>query len=414
MVNSYFYLGAIAVLLAGSAFFSGMETAIFSLSRFRVKTLLFENRPGARAIDQLKKDSRSTLTVILLGNLIVDIAASSIAAILLTQITVAHHIRPAVAFIADSVLMTSLLLLFGEITPKVIAIANPEFFAVRLGGIVSLIVRIFRPFTVLSGFFIDRFVPGRETRAITDDEIRYMLNEARQFGVLDESEERFGYQILKFGKMIVREIMTPRTKTVGIGADADLGQALELIRRTRHSRIGVYDSKGEVIGVLYAKDLFSISGPLADRRVGEIMREPYFVPETKRIDNLLEEFRKKGVHFGVVVDEFGAFSGFVTLEDVLESLFGEIVDEYDTADDLPYRRSSDDAYVFSGDITVNEIRRLLGEQFPGPGRERLSALILDQLGRFPRKGDRFRMGDFEVVVEEIRNRQIRSVRVIKS
>jgi len=414
MFNPTLYLVAIAIFLVGSAFFSGMEAAIFSLSRFRIKTLLFENRRGARTLARLKKESRSTLAAILLANLIVNTAASSIAAILLIRFTADHRIPLFFSYLIDSVLMTSLLLVVGEITPKVITIANPEFFALRFGGIVRLVTRLFRPFTAFSEFGVRRFFPVREARGITDEEIKFMLGEAKKYNVLDESEERFSCQILKFGRIQVREIMTPRTKTVGIGTDADRAKALELVRKNRHSRICVFDPKGEVSGVLYAKDLFSLPGPGNQRLVSEIMREPYFVPETKRIDSLLEEFRKKGVHFSVVVDEFGSFSGVITLEDILESLFGEIVDEYETTEDLPYRRTGDGAYVFDGDISVNEIRQLLGDRFSGSGNERLAALILQHLGRFPKQGEQFSLGDFELLVEEVRNREIRLVRIKKA
>jgi putative hemolysin len=411
MFNPAWHLTAIAVFLAGSAFFSGMEAAIFSLSRFRVKTLLFENRPGARTLAWLKKESRATLASILLGNLIVNTAASSIAAIILTRFIVAHRVSGFLSFVIESILMTSLLLIVGEITPKVIAIADPEFFALRFGGIIRFVSRLFRPFTALSELWARRFFQVRDTHVITDEEIKYMLNEAKKYSVLDESEERFGYQILRFGRIKVREIMTPRTKVVGIGVDAEFAGALALVRKNRHSRICVFDPKGEVIGVLYAKDLFSVADPDKVRSVSEIMREPFFVPETKQVDSLLEEFRKKGMHISVVVDEFGSFSGVITLEDILESLFGEIVDEYETVEDMPYRRTADGAYVFTGDISINEIRQLVGDGFPGPGSERLAAFILQQLGHFPQRGTRLQIGDFELVVEEVRNREIRSVRV---
>jgi len=413
MFNPTLYIIAVGVFLVLSAFFSGMEAAIFSLSRFRIKTLLFENRHGARTLAWLKKESRSTLASILLGNLIANTAAASIAAIILIRVTAAYRVSPFFSFVIESVFMTSLLLIVGEITPKVITIANPEFFALRFGGVIRLFTRLFHPFTVITELGVRRFFPVRESRGITDEEIKYMLNEAKKYSVLDESEERFGYQILKFGRIKVREIMTPRTKTVGIGADADLVKALDLVRKNRHSRICVFDLRGEVVGVLYAKDLFSLPAPASVRLVSEIMREPYFVPETKQVDSLLEEFRKKGIHFSVVVDEFGSFSGVITLEDILESLFGEIVDEYETAEDLPYRLTADGAYVFSGAISVNEIRQLFGDHFPGPGNERLSALILQHLGRFPERGTHFRLGEFELLIEEIRNREIRSVRVRK-
>jgi CBS domain containing-hemolysin-like protein len=245
-----------------------------------------------------------------------------------------------------------------------------------------------------------------------------MLSEAKKFRVLDEGEEKFGYQILKFGKIRVCEIMTPRHKVIGVDMDADIKEARKIITSSKHSRICVFDKKGDVVGILYAKDLFlrQIStNKDSIVYIEDLMREPYVVPETKNIDNLLGEFRKNGIHIGVVVDEFGNFSGIVTLEDILESLFGEIIDEYDELTDLPYEKISPTSYLFEGDISIGEVSRILDiEPFTlDQEGERLSGFILNHLGRIPKENEKFKVGNLEIIVEEMRDRIIERVLIKK-
>jgi putative hemolysin len=243
-----------------------------------------------------------------------------------------------------------------------------------------------------------------------------MLSEAKRFKILDEGEERFGFQILKFGKMKVSEIMTPRQKIVGVSVDADIKKAKKIITSSKHSRICVLDKNGEVVGVLYAKDIFikQLSKSKAeDISLRLLMREPYVVPETKQVDNLLSEFRKNGIHISVVVDEFGNFSGIVTLEDILESLFGEIIDEHDELADLPYKKLSPTTYLFEGDISIGEMSRILDiEPFAEEG-ERLSGFILNYFGRIPRENEKCKIVNLEIIVEEMRDRIIEKVLIKK-
>jgi len=305
-----------------------MEAAIFSISRFRIKTLIFENKKGARILEKLKNEPGKTLASILLGNLIVNIGATSIAAIILTQITQIYHINTTLSFITDAIIMTSLILIFVDVTPKVIAIANAEFFALKFGSIINIISKIFNPISNISEYLIHH-IASKSHYSISDKDIKFMFGEAKKFNIIDESEEIISYQILKFGRMKVSEIMTPKTEVVGIDADADLSKAKDLIKDAKHTRICVFDRDGEVCGILYAKDLFLKIYDFSKNRVDDFMRQPYIVQETEQLDHLLAEFRKKGIHFGVVVNESGRFSGIVTLEDVLETLFGEITDEHD-------------------------------------------------------------------------------------
>jgi len=406
------YFALIVIFLILSAFFSGIETAIFSLSRFRIKTLIYEERKGAQTLDRLKKESGKTLAAILLANLLVNIAASSVGAIILFQIIASSRINTTLSFIVYFIIMTSLLLIFGEITPKTIAFSNAEYLSLKFSKIISIISYVFRPISSLMMVFTKAIIskqPPEDHTAISDEEIRIMLSEAKKCSVLDEGEEKFGYQILQFGKMRVSDIMTPRYKVVGVAVDASLQDVRETMVSEKHSRICVFNKNHDVVGILYAKNVFiSHMNNKANEEVTvkELMRGPYIVPETKLIDNLLSEFRRNGIHISIIVDEFGSFSGIVTLEDILESLFGEIVDEYDEVTDFPYKKVGVNRYIFDGDISIGELARVLGvEPFADEG-ERLSGFILNHFGRLPNEKESIKLPGLKIEIEEMRDRII--------
>lgn len=408
----------ICVFLCFSAFFSGMEAAIFSISRFRLKTLLFERRRGARTLERIKKNPGRALATILLANLLVNVGASSVGAIILLQAIHRYHLDTTVAFFVQFILMTSIILIFGEIAPKTFAIANAETLGLRFGKVVEYLSWLFSPISRGMEGVMHRML-GRQMIArpetISDREIKLMLSEAKRFKVLDEGEEQFGFQILRFGKMTVSQIMTPRQKVVGVEASASLEEARKIITDEKHSRICVFDEKNEVIGILYAKDLFkhSIRKQPLETTIKDMMRELYVVPETKHLDNLLGEFRKKGIHISIVVDEYGNFTGIVTLEDILESLFGEIIDEYDEIADLPYKKIDSNTFLFEGDINIGDLARILQvEPFADEG-ERLAGYILSHFGGIPSEKATIMISNLELTVEEIHDRIIEKVQVRK-
>lgn len=408
----------ICFFLCCSAFFSGMEAAVFSISRFRLRTLLFEERKGARTLERIKKSSGKTLATILLANLLVNVGASSVGAVILLQMIHRHSLDTTIAFIVEFILMTSVILIFGEIAPKTVAISNAESLALRFGKFIEYLSWVFSPVSrsmegVMHRVLGRRMAARQET--ISDKEIKLMLSEAKRFKVLDEGEEEVGFQILKFGKMTVSQIMTPRQKVVGIEATASIERARKVVTEEKHSRICVFDEKSEVIGILYAKDLFmhSIRKQESGRSITDMMRELYVVPETKQLDNLLGEFRKKGIHISIVVDEFGNFTGIVTLEDILESLFGEIIDEYDEIADLPYKKLDANTFLFEGDINIGDLARILQiEPFADEG-ERLAGYILSNLGKIPGEKQTIQVSGLELTVEEIHDRIIEKVLVRK-
>ncbi|MEO0227640.1 MAG: hemolysin family protein [candidate division WOR-3 bacterium] len=322
------YLFLFFILMCGSAFFSGMEAAIFSLSRFRLRTLVFEGKKGAQTLSKLRNNPQRTLISILLSNDIVNIGAASVGTIILTGLVNIYHLSKTWAFIMEIILMTVILLVIGEITPKVIAYSNSEFFALRLGKIIEVICTLFMPIATFAENLINRITQRKKITSVSEEEIRFMLREAEKSGLLDKNEEYLALQILKFGKTMVKEVMTPKEKVVAIGIGTPLSEARRVIQKTRHSRLCVLDEKGNVQGILYAKDF--LLNPVDDEAMpaARFMRKPYFVSDSKLVDDLLLEFRRRGVHFGAVISEKNEFLGVITLDDILRFLFGDIINTY--------------------------------------------------------------------------------------
>jgi putative hemolysin len=415
MNNAILYIFLIVIFLGLSAFFSGMEAAVFSISRFRLKSLLSEKRKGAQTLDKIKREPGKTLAAILLANLLVNVGASSVGAVILIQLIARYDFDATAAFVMEFLVMTSLILVFGEIAPKTIAISNAEPLALRFGNLIDYVSWFFSPVSKTMERFMQRVLGpqvARKTDTISVKEIKLMLSEAKQLKVLDDGELEFGFQILHFGKMTVSQVMTPRHKVVGLRVTDSIENAQEITKTQKHSRICVFDQDGDVIGILYAKDVFldqiRMSGA---KKIRDLMREPYVVPETKHLDNLLAEFRKKGIHIAIVVDEFGSFTGIVTLEDILESLFGEIIDEYDEVSDLPYEKKSPDTFMFEGDITIGELARLLKiEPFADEG-ERLAGYVLNYFGKIPNEKEKIQLENIELTIEEVHDRIVEKVLV---
>ncbi|MGQ9465874.1 MAG: CNNM domain-containing protein [bacterium] len=318
-----FDITLILILLIFSAFFSGIEAAIFSISKFRVKSLLYENIRGAKSLSQVKENSGKTLSTLLLLNDLVNIGASSVATVIISKIFIQYNLNPIFFLTLEILLMTFILLLLGEITPKTIALNNAEFFGLNLSFIINFLNKITLPFSLLTEKIVHLIIPQKKVSRISEADIRTMLLEAKKMHILDEDEERLAYQILKFGRALVEEVMIPAQQVVGLEADKTLADAMEVIRKSGHSRIVVYANKNNIAGVLYAKDIFSQNLPLG-KRISEVMRRPFFVSRSEPIDELLTKFRKKAVHFSVVMDENENFLGIVTLNDVFKYLFGEI------------------------------------------------------------------------------------------
>ncbi len=413
-----YYIILILIFLVLSGFFSGMEAAIFSISRFRVKALVADNCRGSRSLARVKENSGKTLAAILLANLVVNIGASSVGALMLFEVIKKYMFSPALFSIIEFGVMTSLLLIIGEITPKTIALANAESLALKFSPVIVYLSMFFAPISSILEK-ITRWLTAsgdnQKESSISDKELKVMLSEAKRYKVLDEGEEKFGYQILRFGKMRVNQLMTPRNKVIGIKLNASIKTLRQTIVKEKHSRLCVFDEKKNVAGILYAKDLFvkEMQTGGGDIAISTLMRDPYIIPETKYLDTLLAEFRQRGIHIAIIVDEFGDFVGIITLEDIIESLFGEIIDEYDSYCDLPFEKIDDRNFLFRGDVTVGEAIRILEIDAFAPEEERLAAYILGQLGKLPKENDQMNVGNIIITVIEMHGRFIERVKIEK-
>jgi putative hemolysin len=394
------YLVAVAVLLAFSAFFSGSETALFSLTPGKREELRETHPKTARRVDALLADTGRLLGTLLLGNLIVNTAASGIFTLALLAFARRQGANEALLLGLGGIAMTLVLLIFGEVTPKVLANRGPVSFAPRVAGPIQTARLVLWPFTALLMAVSRRLTPRRhEPETLTDDELHTMIDVGKQRGVILTGEEEILTNLVGLEKRTVSEVMTPRIDIVAVPESMAIREAIVVCRNAGFSRVPVYrDTIDHIGGTVYAKDLLGAADLSAP--VCTLCRPAFFVPEVKHLPPLLDELRRKGSHIAVVVDEFGQTSGLVTLEDLLEAVFGEIVDEYDVAEELPYSKLDEHSYLVDGEIDLATLNRLFRRAFTGLGHERLSAFVQDRLGRLPREGDTITHRKLEIIVKE--------------
>jgi CBS domain containing-hemolysin-like protein len=394
------YLLAILALVALDAFFSGSEAALFSLSAGSRRELR-ESRPrsGSR-IEKLLSNPARLLGTLLLGSLIVNTAATGLFTLVLIALARRHGASEALFLTVGGVVMTAILLIFGEVTPKVLAGRNPGFFAALVAGPAQAVQLLLSPATALLLKVSRRLTPGRQEPAtLSDDELHTMIDVGKQRGVILGSEEEILANLVGLEKRTVSEVMTPRIDIVAVPESMTIREAIAVCRNAGFSRVPVYrDTVDHISGTVHAKELLTAAD--SNQPVCSLCRPAFFVPEVKRLPPLLDELRRKGSHIAVVVDEFGQTSGLVTIEDLLEAVFGEIVDEHDVAEELPYCKLDEQSYLVDGEIDVATLNRLFHRAFTGLGHDRLSAFVQDRLGRLPREGDTFTHRTLEMTIKE--------------
>ena len=403
------YLLAIALLLVFSALFSGSESALFSLTPGRREELKSTRPNAARRVDALLSDPGRLLATLLLGNLIVNTAASGVFTLILLELARRGGASEALLLGVGGIVMTVGLLIFGEVTPKVLASRNPGRFAPLVVSPVQVARLVLWPFTSLLMKASQRLTPKRpEPATLTDDELHTMIEVGKQRGVILGSEEEILANLVGLEKRTVSEVMTPRIDIVAVPENMTIHDAMAVCRNAGFSRVPVYrDTIDHVSGTAYAKDLLGATDLGA--AVCTKCRPAFFVPGVKRLPSLLDELRRRGSHIAVVVDEFGQTSGLVTLEDLLEAVFGEIVDEHDVAEELPYSKLDERSYLVDGEIDLATLNRLFRRAFVGLGHERLSAFVQDKLGRLPREGDTIAHRSLVITVEQTEGPKLEKV-----
>ena len=405
-----------AILLILSGFASGSEIAFFSLSPQDLSELDPDKNPTDEKIQMLRQDSERTLATILITNNFVNVTIIMLCNFVFGKV-VDFGGAVWLQILCITVLLTFLLLLFGEIMPKIFARQNPLAFCRRITGPLLLMRKIFWPIeTVLlhSGILAEKVVK-QDSRVLSVDDLEQALELTDKNEIKEEESMLQG--IIRFGDETAKEVMTSRQDVVDLDIKSSFQDVLNCIVENNYSRIPVYqDNSDNIRGVLYIKDLLPHLSKPANFRWQSLIRPPYFVPETKKIDDLLREFQDNKVHIAIVVDEFGGTSVIVTLEDILEEIVGEINDEYDE-EERNYTKLNQNTYVFEGKTLLTDFCKILEisdeefEEVEGDA-DTLAGLLLELKGDFPVVHEKFYYKNYQFEILEIDGRRIAKVKVI--
>ncbi|MDU2096525.1 MAG: hemolysin family protein, partial [Negativicoccus succinicivorans] len=400
------------ILLLMSGFFSMSETALMALSKIRIRHMVEEGVKGAKLVEKLAEDPSRLLGAILIGNNIVNIGASALA----TSVAVKAFGEGAVGVV--TIVMTILVLIFGEITPKSIAKQNSESVALKVSKIINIVVKLFRPFiaifTAISGLFI-RLLGGDPKATepfITEEELKTMVGVSEEEGVLEDVEKEMIFNVFEFADSQVKDVMVQRVDVVAVDINATYDEVINIIKTEQFSRIPVYNQNiDDVIGILNVKDLIIASQSKENFKISDYMREPYYTFEFKKISELFNEMKKTRNHMSVVLDEYGGNVGIVTIEDLIEEVVGEIEDEYDDEEDNDIIVVKEDEYIVDGSARLDHIGDLIGVTMESEEFDSVGGLVIGELGRFPEQSEEVNLNNIRFVVEEVDKNRIKKVRI---
>jgi len=400
-------------LLLLSGFFSGSEVALISLSKFKVRHMASQKRFGAVYVKRLKDDPQRMLATILIGNNIVNVGAAA----LMTSITLSLFENHAISIATG--IMTFLILIFGEITPKSIATQNNEFVSQLVAAPIWYLSLVLAPVLNLLDKFLNGFMKllGIKTKekAITEEELISVIKTAQEEGTIKDIEKNLISRIFEFSDMNVAEITTPRRDMAMISSKSTITDAMRLMLKTKFSRIPIFEkNRDNIVGIMYVKDVMKYMQDKNHKiQVTKIMNKPYFVPTSKMISSLLRQFQRRKDQMAIVVDEHGAITGLVTMEDVLEEIVGEILDETDKLD--PNINSlSKNVWLVKGKTDVDEVNERLNMRLKGEGYDTVSGFILQRFGKIPSEKDEVTHNNFKLTIEKIDQHRISLVRIEKT
>jgi len=401
----------IALILAALA--ASAETSLTSISRVRLRTLVEQKVPQAILIDRMHRDPNAYLSTILIFNTVAIIVASSAATLLALRLY-----RERVAEWLVSLLLSLIVLVLCEITPKTLALQRAERVALRLARLVAAATWVMRPVVfVLTAVtrLILRILGGRaQVRGpfVTEEELKMLVSVGEEEGVLEEEEREMIHGIFEMGDMRVREVMVPRTDLVAIEVNEPVEKAVELVTKHGHTRIPVYEGGlDHIIGVLYAKDLLRAVVRGEQKTLRDIARKPYFTPESNKVQDVLRDLRKNRVHMAIVVDEYGGTAGAVTIEDIIEEIVGPIQDEYDVGEEDEIQFISPNEVVLDGRVSVDDVNELLKLNIAADDYDTIGGYVLNQLGAAPKVGATLKLGNAELRVEAVQGTRIKKVRI---
>lgn len=408
------------ILIGISAFFSASETSLTSLKHIHMKEVKERDPKKANLFKKWFDSPNSFITAMLLGNNIANTAATALATSVSLGILAQMNIKGTNALAIVTAVMTIVILIFGEITPKIVSKTYPYKIARIVIYPVNLLRVVATPFVyIFMGIskFIARMFGVQLTEdvfAITEDDIKSFVNVGKDEGVIEEEEQEMIHSIFEFSDTTVKEIVTPRTTVFALESKRTLSEVWQDIIEQGFSRIPVYEDQiDNIIGILYLKDLIKCDkNKDKDVEVKELMREAYFIPSTKTLIELLSEFRKKQNHMAIILDEYGGTLGIITIEDLLEEIVGEIRDEFDQEEEN-IRQIRETLYDIKGETSIEDLNEEVGIDIPiSEEYETVSGYIQSELGRVAELNDQVKKDNYILKVLEIDNKRIDKVRVI--
>ncbi len=396
-------------LLLLSAFFSSAETALTTVNKIRIRTLAEEGSRRARILLDITEHSGKMLSAILIGNNIVNLSAASLTT------AIAYKLGGSMVAAASGIL-TVLILLFGEITPKTMATIHAEKMSLVYAPVISVFMKLMTPvILIINGLstgilFLLRVDPNAKYKTITENELRTIVDVSHEDGVIESEEKQMIYNVFDLGDAKAKDVMVPRVHVTFADVESSYDELIEIFREDKYTRLPVFEETTDnVIGIINMKDLLLFDGS-REFRVRDILREVYFTYEYKNISELLVEMRQASFNIAIVLDEYGETAGLITLEDILEEIVGEIHDEYDENEEEYVREINKQEYIVEGAMSLDDLNDRLHLTLSSQDYDSLGGLIIQHLDRLPEVGDEITTEDgIRMVVEKLDKNRIQQV-----
>ena len=398
----------LVLLLSASAFFSSAETALMTSNKLRIRNLAENGDKRAEKVLEITANTDKMLSAILIGNNIVNLSASALSTTLTLKMFGSSLVGVATG------ILTFLILVFGEITPKNVASKNAENMALKYIGIISVLVVILTPVIYVvnkvAGIVISLFVKNNDdNNMVTEDELRAMVEVSHEDGVIEKEEKKMIVNVVDFGDTVAGDIMLPRVDMVMVSVESSYGEILKIFREERYTRIPVYEeSPDNVIGILNVKDFLLIENK-ENFSVKEHLREPLYTYEYKKTSSLMVDMRKTGANIVIVLDEYGTTVGLITLEDMLEEIVGEIRDEFDADEDEGITKISETEYLIDGSTNLDDVNDRIGLELSSEEYESIGGIIMEKLGRLPVEGEVITFDNIILTVKKMDHARIEKV-----
>ena len=398
----------LVLLLSASAFFSSAETALMTSNKLRIRNLAENGDKRAEKVLEITANTDKMLSAILIGNNIVNLSASALSTTLTLKV-----FGSSLVGVATGVL-TFLILVFGEITPKNVASKNAENMALKYIGIISLLVIVLTPAIYIvnkvAGIVISLFIKNNDdNNMVTEDELRAMVEVSHEGGVIEKEEKKMIVNVVDFGDTVAGDIMLPRVDMVMVSVESSYEEILKIFREERYTRIPVYEeSPDNVIGILNVKDFLLIEDK-ENFSVKEHLREPLYTYEYKKTSSLMVDMRKTGANIVIVLDEYGTTVGLITLEDMLEEIVGEIRDEFDAEEDEGITKISETEYLIDGSTNLDDVNDRIGLELSSDEYESIGGIIMEKLGRLPVEGEVITFDNIILTVKKMDHARIEKV-----